>query len=47
MKRSSALLFIFLPILTIAQGKVTSPKQFFGHDVGDDYYLSNYQQFSA
>ncbi|HJP82642.1 MAG TPA: M14 metallopeptidase family protein, partial [Fimbriimonadaceae bacterium] len=46
MKRSSALVFICLPFLAVAQGKVTSPKQFFGHDVGDDYYLSNYQQFS-
>ena len=29
-----------------AQGRLTSPKQFFGHDVGDDYYLSNYTQFT-
>ncbi|MBC7896260.1 MAG: peptidase [Cytophagaceae bacterium] len=29
-----------------AQAKVTSPKEFFGHNVGDDYYLSNYTQFA-
>ncbi|MCC6317584.1 MAG: peptidase [Gemmatimonadaceae bacterium] len=29
-----------------AQAKVTSPKEFFGHNVGDDWYLSNYTQFS-
>jgi hypothetical protein len=32
--------------LVLAPAPVTSPKQFFGHDVGDDYYLSNYKQFS-
>ena len=29
-----------------AQGRITSPKEFFGHEVGADYYLSNYTQFS-
>src|SRR5688572_8547138 len=30
-----------------AQGKVTSPKEFFGHNIGDDYWLANYDQFTA
>ena len=30
----------------LAQGRITSPKEFFGHNVGDDWYLSNYTQFS-
>jgi hypothetical protein len=25
--------------------KLTAPKQFFGHDIGDDYYLANYTQY--
>lgn len=31
--------------LAFAQS-VTTPKQFLGHDVGDDYWLANYQQLS-
>ena len=30
------------PIALAAQGKVTSPKEFFGHDIGADYVLPNY-----
>jgi hypothetical protein len=30
-----------------AQGHVTSPKEFFGHNIGDDYWLPNYDQFMA
>ncbi len=26
---------------------ITTPKQQFGHDIGDDYWLANYDQFSA
>ncbi len=25
--------------------KLTAPKQFFGHDIGDDYWLANYTQY--
>ena len=25
--------------------KLTTPKQFFGHDIGDDYWLANYTQY--
>ncbi len=27
--------------------QVTSPKEFFGHNIGDDYWLPNYTQFLA
>src|SRR6185436_18523214 len=30
-----------------AAGQVTSPKQEWGHNVGDDYFLANYQQVIA
>jgi hypothetical protein len=30
-----------------AQSKLTTPKEFFGHNIGDDYYLPTYDQFSA
>jgi hypothetical protein len=30
-----------------AQQRLTSPQQFFGHEIGADYVLPNYQQFAA
>src|SRR5688572_12336176 len=47
MKRT--LLLLSLPLLVTAASaqRLTSPKQFFGQDVGADYYLSNYSQFEA
>ncbi|MDQ6612195.1 MAG: peptidase, partial [Gemmatimonadota bacterium] len=30
------------PCLLHAQGKITSPKEFFGHEIGADYELPNY-----
>ena len=30
-----------------AQAHVTTPKEFFGHNIGDDYWLPNYDQFMA
>jgi len=30
-----------------AQGKLTTPKEFFGHNIGDDYFLPTYDQFMA
>ena len=27
-----------------AQSRITSPKEEFGHEIGEDYYLANYQQ---
>ncbi len=31
----------------LAQGRITSPKQQFGFNIGDDYKLANYTQFEA
>ena len=30
-----------------AAGPVTSPKEAFGHEIGDDYFLANYTQLEA
>src|SRR6476620_6825714 len=30
-----------------AQGKITTPKEFFGHNIGDDYFLPTYDQLAA
>src|SRR3954466_493121 len=38
---------VFAATTASAQGKVTSPKEFFGHNIGDDYFLPNYDQFLA
>src|SRR5471030_2728377 len=32
---------------TRAAAQVTTPKEFFGHNIGDDYWLPNYTQFLA
>ena len=42
-----ALPFLFVASVAQAQGKVTSPKEFFGHNIGDDYWLATYDQFVA
>ncbi|MBC8065043.1 MAG: peptidase [Chlorobia bacterium] len=47
MIRSGIFVLYLIPALTLAQPKITSPKEFFGHEVGADYYLSNYKQFSG
>ena len=31
----------------VAQGHITSPKEFFGFNIGDDYHLATYTQFMA
>src|SRR5262245_48153786 len=36
---------LFIATIANAQGKVTSPKEFFGHNIGDDYWLATYDQF--
>ena len=45
----SALAFILVFVAGVlpAQGKVTSPKEFFGHNIGDDYWLATYDQFAG
>ena len=40
------LLLVFAATVAQAQ-KVTSPKEFFGHNIGDDYWLATYDQFAA
>ena len=30
-----------------AQGRITTPKEFFGFNIGDDYQLATYTQFMA
>jgi len=35
------------PASVSAQGKITSPKEYFGHNIGDDYWLPNYAQFTG
>jgi len=43
-------LAVCLPLafsLASAQGKITSPKEQFGFNVGDDYQLVNYTQLVA
>ena len=37
----------FLPNVVLAQGNITTPKEEFGHNFGDDYFLANYQQLST
>ena len=44
--RSCALLLLSaLPLA--AQSRLTSPKEFFGHEIGADYVLPNYTKFLA
>ncbi|MDE3128458.1 MAG: peptidase, partial [Gemmatimonadota bacterium] len=42
-----ALLFLSAAATLPAQGHVTTPRQQFGHDIGDDYWLPNYDQYEA
>ena len=46
----SLFLFAFVLVIAapaVAQSGLTSPKAFFGFNLGDDYQLANYQQISA
>ncbi len=44
----TALLFSALAVISaVAQSKLTSPKEYFGFNVGDDYQLVNYTQYEA
>ena len=53
MSRKASSLFVLLATLLFvhsgiyAQGKITSPKDQFGFDVGDDYVLVNYTQYET
>ena len=41
-----ALLLVASPMLAAPARTITTPKQQFGHDIGDDYFLANYTQFT-
>ncbi|MDQ3013602.1 MAG: peptidase, partial [Acidobacteriota bacterium] len=44
----TALLFCALAVATaVAQSKLTSPKDHFGFNIGDDYQLANYTQYEG
>ena len=45
--KSVSVALVLLASVAHAQGKVTSPKEFFGHNIGDDYCLANYKQLTA
>src|SRR4030095_6751597 len=38
---------IALPAVTQSQTRITSPKEEFGANFGDDYFLANYKQIAA
>ena len=40
-------LVALLAFATAASAQITTPKQEFGHNFGDDYFLANYRQISA
>ena len=42
-----ALPLLLAATMAKAQGHVTSPKEHFGHNIGDDYWLPNYDQYEA
>src|SRR5205823_4023379 len=44
---TATLPLVFVAAVAGAQAKITSPKEFFGHNIGDDYWLPNYDQFLA
>ena len=46
MPRRLAILLCFFAYSAYAQLTVSSPKEFLGHSVGEDYYLANYKQLS-
>ena len=41
-----ALLLVAAPMAAAPAKTITTPKQQFGHDIGDDYFLANYTQFT-
>src|SRR5688572_693652 len=48
MRISSSIAFALscalLPLPSTAQSRITTPLQEFGHNIGDDYFLTNYAQ---
>jgi hypothetical protein len=45
--RAAALPLVFSAAVVQAQSHITSPKEQFGHNIGDDYWLATYDQFQA
>src|SRR5437867_13436673 len=45
--RALVLPLLFVTSVASAQAKITSPKEFFGHNIGDDYWLATYDQFRS
>jgi hypothetical protein len=43
----AALAVLYTATASVAFAQVTTPKQFFGHNIGDDYWLPTYTQFMA
>src|SRR6185369_7919278 len=43
--RSFAFLFVFALAVLQAQTRITTPKEQFGFNIGDDYVLANYEQY--
>ena len=43
--RAAALSLVFFATVAQGQAHITSPKEQFGHNIGDDYWLANYDQF--
>ena len=39
--RAAALPLLFAAAVAQGQGHITSPKEQFGHNIGDDYWLAN------
>ncbi|MEO8194754.1 MAG: M14 metallopeptidase family protein, partial [Gemmatimonadales bacterium] len=47
LRRTASVLFVLMTAVSIpvaAQARITTPLQEFGHNIGDDYFLANYQQ---
>ena len=49
MKKLALALLLTMPPVTsaIGQTRITTPKEEFGSNFGDDYFLANYQQIAA
>ena len=41
----SGVLFLLLVAVPVSAQRITTPQEQFGHAIGDDYFLANYQQF--
>src|SRR5437762_12864505 len=41
------LIVLFVPVGLHAQNRITTPKEQFGFNIGDDYVLVNYSQYEA